>query len=80
MVFSRWDECVQGADLDFVYISVLLQDFRSCFSHRTNKIPINIRKFDCLSCGKKDIDRDINVSINIKNYGLNRNMVETIGI
>jgi hypothetical protein len=26
MVFSRWDECVQGANLDFVYISVWFQD------------------------------------------------------
>ena len=38
----------------------------------------------CSYCGKKDIDRDINASINIKNYGLgqvdNRNTVGTIGI
>ncbi len=49
----------------------------------TGKKPLNIRKFDCLHCGKKDIDRDINASINIKNYGLgqvdNRNTVGTIG-
>jgi len=48
------------------------------------KKPLNIRRFDCPHCAKKDIDRDINASINIKNYGLgqvdNRNMVETIGI
>ncbi len=50
----------------------------------TGKKPLNIRKFDCPHCGKKDIDRDINASINIKNYGLgqidNRNTVGTIGI
>ena len=50
----------------------------------TGKKPLNIRKFDCPQCGKKDIDRDINASINIRNYGLgqldNRNTVGTIGI
>jgi len=50
----------------------------------TGKKPLSIRKFDCPHCGKKDIDRDINASINIKNYGLgqvdNRNTVGTIGI
>jgi putative transposase len=50
----------------------------------TGKKPLNIRKFDCPHCGKKDIDRDINASVNIKNYGLgqvdNRNTVGTIGI
>ena len=50
----------------------------------TGKKPLNIRKFDCPHCGKKEIDRDINASINIKNYGLgqvdNRNTVGTIGI
>lgn len=50
----------------------------------TGKKPLNIRKFDCPHCGKNDIDRDINASVNIKNYGLgqidNRNTVGTIGI
>lgn len=50
----------------------------------TGKKPLNIRKFDCPTCSKKDIDRDINASVNIKNYGLgqvdNRNTVGTIGI
>ena len=35
----------------------------------TGKKLLNIRKFDCLHCKKKNIDRDINASINIKNYG-----------
>jgi len=26
MVFSRWDECVQGVNFGFVYISLLFQD------------------------------------------------------
>ena len=55
----------------------------------TGKKPLNIRKFDCPHCGKKDIDRDINASVNIKNYGLGQidqrntiveNTVGTIGI
>jgi len=50
----------------------------------TGKKPLNIRKFDCPHCNTKDIDRDVNASINIRNYGLgqvdNRNTVGTIGI
>ena len=36
----------------------------------TGKKPLNIRKFDCPNCNTKNIDRDINASINIRNYGL----------
>ena len=36
----------------------------------TGKKTLNIRKFDCHNCGVKNIDRDINASINIRNYGL----------
>ena len=50
----------------------------------TGKKPLNIRGFDCSHCKKKDIDRDVNASVNIKNYGLgqldNRNTVGTIEI
>ena len=50
----------------------------------TGKKPLNIREFDCPHCDTKDIDRDINASVNIRNYGLgqidNRNTVGTIGI
>jgi len=50
----------------------------------TGKKPLNIREFDCPHCKKKDIDRDVNASVNIKNYGLgqldNRNTVGTIEI
>lgn len=48
----------------------------------TGKKPLNIRKFDCAHCGIKDIDRDINAAINIRNYGLgqldNRNTAGTV--
>ena len=50
----------------------------------TGKKPLGVRKFDCPHCNTKNIDRDINASINIRNYGLgqldNRNTVGTIGI
>jgi len=50
----------------------------------TGKKPLNIRAFDCPHCKKKNIDRDINAAVNIRNYGLgqvdNRNTVGTIGI
>lgn len=50
----------------------------------TGKKHLNIREFDCPHCKKKNIDRDINAAINIRNYGLgqvdNRNTVGTIGI
>ena len=50
----------------------------------TGKKPLNIREFDCPECKAKNIDRDINAALNIRNYGLgqvdNRNTVGTIGI
>jgi putative transposase len=49
----------------------------------TGKKELNIRKWTCPECGYTH-DRDINASINIRNYGLgqvdNRNTVGTIGI
>jgi putative transposase len=50
----------------------------------TGKKPLHIRKFDCPSCGTKEIDRDLNASINIRNYGLGtidvRNTAGTVEI
>ena len=50
----------------------------------TGKKTLNIRKFDCPECKKKDIDRDINAAVNIRNYGLgqidNRNTAGTVEI
>jgi putative transposase len=34
------------------------------------KMPLNIRKWDCPNCQTKDIDRDVNASINILRQGL----------
>ena len=48
----------------------------------TGKKPLNIRKFDCPHCNTKNFDRDVNASINIRNYGLgqtdNRNSAGTV--
>ena len=50
----------------------------------TGKKKLNIRKFDCPHCGTQNLDRDINASINIRNYGLgqldNRNTAGTVEI
>ena len=48
----------------------------------TGKKPLNIRKFDCPHCKTKNIDRDINASINIRNCGLRQldNTAGTVGI
>ena len=35
-----------------------------------DKLPLNIRKWDCPNCGTKDIDRDLNASKNILAVGL----------
>ena len=50
----------------------------------TGKKALNIRKFDCPHCNTKDIDRDINAAVNIRNYGLgqldNRNTAGTVEV
>ena len=50
----------------------------------TGKKHLNVRKFDCPYCETKNIDRDINAAINIRNYGIgqldNRNTAGTVGI
>ncbi len=50
----------------------------------TGKKPLHVREFDCPECKAKNIDRDINASINIRNYGIgqldNRNRAGTVEI
>ena len=70
----------------------MLRNICTCFSSQrafncgssTGKKKLNIRKFDCPHCGTQNLDRDINASINIRNYGLgqldNRNTAGTVEI
>jgi putative transposase len=37
---------------------------------KVDNMPLNIRNWDCPNCDAKDIDRDINAAINIKNQGI----------
>lgn len=50
----------------------------------TGKKPLNVRVFDCPYCNTKNIDRDVNAAVNIRNYGLgqldNRNTAGTVEI
>ena len=54
------------------------------FGNNIGKKPLYVRKFDCPECKAKNIDRDINTSINIRNYGIgqldNRNTAGTVEI
>jgi putative transposase len=34
------------------------------------EMPLSVRKWDCPSCGTKDIDRDLNAALNIRDKGI----------
>jgi len=38
--------------------------------HKMDDMPLSVRKWDCPNCGSKDIDRDINASLNILVQGI----------
>lgn len=38
--------------------------------YKLDNLPLNVRKWNCPECGAKDIDRDINAAINIKQQGI----------
>ena len=38
--------------------------------YNVDKMPLNIRHWDCPGCGEKGIDRDINAALNIKQQGI----------
>ena len=42
----------------------------SCCGYKVEEMPLNIRKWDCPSCGTKDIDRDVNAAVNVRNKGI----------
>ncbi|WP_075881408.1 RNA-guided endonuclease InsQ/TnpB family protein [Vreelandella massiliensis] len=38
--------------------------------HKVADMPLSVRRWDCEHCGTKDIDRDINAAINIRQQGI----------
>jgi putative transposase len=53
-----------------VSIHLKISQICSYCGANTGKKALNIRRFDSPHCNTKDIDRDVNASINIRNYGL----------
>ena len=41
-----------------------------CCGHRVKEMPLSLRVSDCPSCHIKNIDRDVNAAINLKNKGI----------
>ncbi|ODS13711.1 RNA-guided endonuclease TnpB family protein [Pseudoalteromonas tetraodonis] len=41
-----------------------------CCGHKMEEMPLSVRKWDCPSCGVKDIDRDFNAALNIRDKGI----------
>ncbi|AVJ56234.1 transposase [Idiomarina sp. OT37-5b] len=41
-----------------------------CCGHKMEEMPLSVRKWDCLSCGTTDIDRDLNAALNIRDKGI----------
>lgn len=41
-----------------------------CCGHKMEEMPLSVRKWDCPSCGTKDIDRDLNAALNIRDKGI----------
>jgi len=45
---------------------------KTCHScgYKMEEMPLSVRKWDCPSCGAKDIDRDLNAALNIRDKGI----------
>ena len=41
-----------------------------CCGHKMEEMPLSVREWDCPSCGTKDIDRDLNAALNIRDKGI----------
>ena len=41
-----------------------------CCGHKMEAMPLSVRKWDCPSCGTRDIDRDLNAALNIRDKGI----------
>ena len=55
-----------------VEIDTFYPSSKTCHAcgHKVDKMPLNIRTWDCPSCGTTAIDRDINAALNIKQQGI----------
>lgn len=56
----------------FIKVDQWFASSKTCSScgYKAEEMPLSVRKWDCPSCGAKDIDRDINAAINIKKKGI----------
>ena len=56
---------------DFVQIDKWYPSSKRCFhcGHITEKMPLNVRTWDCPHCGTQGIDRDVNAARNILQSG-----------
>lgn len=52
----------------------------SCCGHKMDAMPLKIRKWDCPGCGSKNIDRDINAAINIREQGIMKLRAEGLSV
>lgn len=45
---------------------------KTCYrcGHKVEEMPLSVRRWDCPSCGTKDIDRDLNAALNIRYRGI----------
>jgi len=48
--------------------------------HKIDFLPLSVRKWDCPSCGTKDIDRDVNASANIRWQGIIKLRAEGLSV
>lgn len=42
----------------------------NCCGHKVEEMPLSVRKWDCPTCGTKDIVRDLNAALNIRDKGI----------
>lgn len=60
----------QGKDV--IMLDQWYASSKTCYTckNKIKELPLSIRKWDCPSCGTKDMDRDINAAFNIKDKGI----------
>ena len=76
---ANWGEIVRQLEYkaewygrELIKIDRYFPSSKRCFDcgYVVDKLPLDIRKWDCPNCNKKGIDRDINASLNILAAGL----------